>query len=248
MKEALKYGIAIDSNDKYITSLSNNLNGLNQKVFTISWSKDSEEEKFSFNISVNLDTGKVLGFHYSKNRTENTINNDNDSTKTELTWQDGKNRAIAFVKSKFPQFLGNISLMENEPTKSGKLGDDSYYYSFWRTVNGVLYPENNVNIVVDKNNGEVVGYGYRWEYIDFPDATMGIIDVKAAADIFINQIGLKLNSRTYGSDIKSNNNSNTINSDILVYEANSTNAAYIDAYTGKLKDINGEDVVLQSVH
>jgi hypothetical protein len=242
IKEALKYNIKMDLNDKYVTSLSNNYNGINYKVFTISWSKDLEKDNISYSFSIDLDTGKILGFHYNKKPLKNIVNNSNlDNNK--LTWQDGRNQAVAFVKNNFPQFLGNISLMENEPMISGKLGGSSYYYSFWRTVNGVLYPENNVNIIIDKNSREIVGYGYKWEYIDFPDATAGIISDKTASDVFINQIGLRLNSRSF---VSNNSISNTMNNDILVYEANSTNAEYIDAYTGKLKDINGDDVVLQA--
>lgn len=232
IKEALKYNISVDSNDDYKSTYTDNWFGLPQKAYNISFTKKSETSAFSFNATIDLLTGCVLEFHYGNDKLTTNISTGSAINTSSVSWQDGKNRAIAFVKSKFPQFLGSIVLMENEPNFAGKSGEFDYYYSFWRTVNGVLYPENNLNILVDNKSGNIEGYGYRWEFIDFPEIGKDIITEDTAANIFINQIGLKIN---YLSDAVGNG--------VFAYGPIANEAAYIDAYTGKIKDNKGNDVV-----
>lgn len=231
MKEALKYNIAINGN--CVSSYNDNWLGLNQKVYTFLWSNKTDGD-FKYKATVDILTGMVLEINYNNDKIKDSLNLNTPN----ISWQEGKDRAIDFVKSDFSEYVGSLVFMQSKPYLNAKTGDFYYYYSFWRIVNGALYPENNVNVIVDNRTGDIIGYGYRWENIDFPVIGSNIISDTMASDIFMNKIGLNLNT-FYSLGIQKQDDSNNNG---LVYSAGDSNAAYIDVYTGKLKDVKGLDI------
>lgn len=215
-REAVKYNQDIPNNLNYKLNINENWLGLKKRVYAISWVSKIEGANYSFKIIIDSLSGKVVEISYH----DNTPRVEDDS-KTQLSWLSGKDKAVEFLKGKFPEFVGSVVLMQSEPDTRDK-SKNFYYYSFWRSVKGILYPENNVNIIVDNQDGTIIGYGYRWEFIDFPEAGPDIISEAQASQIFINKIGIKLKNRQY----------------MVVPNG----AAYIDAYTGQLKDSKGNDI------
>lgn len=233
---ASKYNISLDGNLNYVPDFDDNWSGLSQGVYTFSWSSKGISKNFLFSVTVDMLTGKVLEIRYINDKT-------NSNTKAKLgnniSWEDGKTKAVDFLKKVFPEYLGSLVLMQSNPYSNDKTSGNDYYYSFWRSVNGILYPENNVNVKIDSSTGEVIEYGYRWENIDFPAVGASLLSEDAAAEIFMDKVGLKLVNRSYYGNQKQNE----LIYNGLDYEANISNAAYIDAYSGKLKDSKGQEVV-----
>lgn len=238
VNEAAKYNIMISSSEKYQVQYNANWYGLNQSVYTFTWGYDQDNSTDRLKITVNMKNGAVLEFYHN-------IKNDDNKLSSSLTWSEGKDKAIEFVKDKFPQFLGNIVFIKNEPSLSAKSSNDGYYYSFWRVINGAVYPENNISVMIDNKSGEIKAYGYRWEYIDFPEISSVVISQEEAANIFMDNIGLQLNTRGALKDQNSTQEDKN-SKDVIVYEVKPGNAAYIDAYNGKLKDSKGNDIIFNS--
>lgn len=231
VKKAAAYGMTIDNSYNYESHYNENWLSIGEKVYQITFTKKAVDSKQTINVVIDIDTGDILRYYYyNKDGGKNQPVN-----KSLIKWTEGKDKAVSFAKSKFPEYAGNTVIMQNDPTDTDN-NINEYYYSFWRTEDGIIYPENNIMIIINALTGEVTGYGYRWENFDFPNIEGNLIPQQEANRIFINEIGISLITPKLGTKKTQNENQNPY------YRANASEAAYIDCYTGKLKNSWGQEI------
>lgn len=215
IKEALRYGITVDDSYTYESHYNDNWMSLKESVYQINFTKKDNVSKKIINVVISINNGEILKFSY------NSSSKNQASSKPALNWSESKDKAIAFAKNNFPEYAVSTVLMQNVPVEAENVKD--YYFSFWRNIGGIIFPENNITVTIDAQSGEFVGYGYRWENITFPTETNNVIPQQTADKIFIDNIGIGL-----------------FNS---IYRANTSDAAYIDCYSGELKNSFGEAAI-----
>lgn len=219
---------ALKKTEEFLKKLNINADdsNLQSKAQSDSWYGISQKN-YSFNFKVDGDKGacNVKAVFNAENLSVEEINSSFIYKSTDgegnVSYSKAVQIAQKYVSEKFPDFVDNLIMVNTKSANSQK----GYNISFWRTVNGAAYPENNINITVDADTGNISSVCFRWEYISFPD-TAGTITSKAAADIMFSKIGLVLDQSGNGDG---------------VYELSKSNAAYIDAFNGKLKNSDGSD-------
>ena len=163
-----------------------------------------------------------------------------------VSWEEAYARALKAVARYMPDrirdiqtkqnFIDNIIYLNNQ-----KIVNRVYYFSFPRTVDGIAYGDNSINVEVDAKNGEVKALRGRWtEDLKFPDSK-GIIEKEAAFKTYFENYQPELFYTAYE---KSENDPSAF--DVrLAYRLKSVNpystANYIDAHSGKPLNYLGQE-------
>lgn len=154
-----------------------------QTVFNLTW-EDTKTRGGSINLTINS-SGRITNYNYYKPYYERDnkrlpVVNKNDALKI----------ANNFLKKINPEFVNNIKYLENNLPLN--INDRNYQFIYYRTENGVTFPENNMTVNVDSMTGDVQNYYCNWnENYVFPDLS-GSIDIEKAKQAFAEKLGLKL--------------------------------------------------------
>jgi len=152
-------------------------------VFYLNWS-DSKGKLGNIDVSLTLD-GTVLSYGKWK-----PYFGDDKPKLPKVSKEEGLKLAKDFIKKVSPKFANNIQYVDNNETLNPN--SDSYYYYFVRTVNGIPYSENSIDISVDNTTGEVKNYYTNWDMnVAFPNAK-DMISKEKAKELYKDKIGLKL--------------------------------------------------------
>lgn len=111
------------------------------------------------------------------------------------------------------------------------------YVNYRRYINDILYKGNWININVDMATGEVVGFNYEYEELDFPSPE-GIISEETACEKLFESTDYSLAYIPTCSDASKKQYDKTI----LVYRLEDYYNE-IDAFTGELKNQYNEDLI-----
>lgn len=228
LDEIGKYNISLKDYSSKISDFDKNLDGKGTRAFILQWNNNNDDKSF-IKAVVNADTGKIQEL--------NCVNQSLSWQKPEnADWENSLKNAEEFVKQNLSDKKNELIFIGSKP-KEGKSGSGMYNFTFIRVAdssNQALFPENYVSVSVDKTSGNVTGFSYKWEDIQFPVFDK-VIDQEKASEIYLNSTGLQLNLKNLSNNVDDSNTGK------LVYEAIPENVAYIDAVTGKIKDYNGND-------
>ena len=152
-------------------------------VFYLNWS-DSKKKLGNIDVSITVD-GIVLSYGKWK-----PYYGDYKPKLPKVSKEEGFKIAKDFIKKVNPEFANNIKYIENNEILNPN--SDSYNYYFVRTVNGIPFTNNNIDISVDNTTGEVKNYYSNWDLnIVFPDEK-DIISLEKAKELYKEKIGLNL--------------------------------------------------------
>lgn len=194
-----------------------------KNIFYLYWrSKGSDGAYISARID---DKGTVLSYETYKST-------DYIQTKKlpKVSRQDAKAKADAFIKKVNPSIFKQIRYVESY---QNNILDTTYYFTYYRIVNGLPFYNDRVNVTVNKETGNIQSYYTSWtEGLEFPQPGTKI-SLKQAEDAYKAKLGLRLQYRY--SNIDDNVNI------FLVYTPRFSNDTYaIEAFTGdKIKVGNG---------
>lgn len=208
-------------------------------------------EAFKFDHSINSESGKTIYYlsWRSKGSDGASISARIDDKGTVLSYDtykssdyiltqklpkvsrlEAKSKADAFIKKVNASIVNQIKYEENY---QNNILDMTYYFSYYRIVNGIPFYNDRVSVTINKNSGDVQSYYTSWtEGLVFP--VLGKeISMKQAEEAYKTKLGLRLQYMYSYNDDKMNI--------FLVYTPRFNNETYaVDAFTGeKTKVGNG---------
>jgi len=215
--KAVKSKIDIPDSYKFTSSYSME-NGI--KVWRLNWDSGDELEG-SISVRVN-EKGTILSYNQYKPYNYQT------GKFPKVSRQQAKENAESFINRVNPGLLESLMYIENY---NPSILEYAYYLEYVRLVNGIPYYDNNVNVRVDSDTGEVIRYYYNWsDDLDFPDPK-GKIELTDAQKAYMENMGLKL---VYMSALD-NEKLNIFAAYVPKYD----NYSYaIDAFTGERFKLN----------
>lgn len=161
---------------------------------------------------------------------------DNNKPKT-IQQAEAQKLAEVFIKKIVPQRWSEIILDDQfAQAKPLEINQPSWSFNYLRLVNGILCPDNGINVTVDANTNQVSSYSLNWTRSDFPAASR-IMSKAQANDVFLKAAPLKLSYM----NVPDANGSSLIK---LVYIPEIKNGFFmLDATSGKGLDVNGNPLV-----
>lgn len=167
-------------------------------------------EDFSFNYSVGTNNNKTVWYlsWNSKDYAKGSINAGIDEAGTIMSYdkyipyeyprqkklpkisrEEAKTMAWEFIEKIAPDMTKQLKYREEE---GNTLVEYGYYLNYTRIVNEVPCYNNNINIRIDSDTGEVMGYYRNWsDDIEFPEMS-GIISLDEAEKAYEEKLGLRL--------------------------------------------------------
>jgi|GEM_PF-3132822 len=191
-----------------------------QATWSFNWA-NTERDKYGYlNVGINARTGEVISISSDYGPYQ--------SVKAEITQEQARDIAVRFLKEVAPSRLNSLTLNTNDPSYSLRPMEEKrtgYYFRFSRLVEGLVFPENGVDISVS-GEGKVTSYYANWEQLKFPSSE-GIISAEKAVDTFLTNSGFEVGyiRLREGWDWKVR----------LAYRVNNSDF-FVDARTGKIRN------------
>lgn len=169
--------------DNYDTFESSVSSSENRVYFYLNWS-DSKGKLDNISISTDSE-GNVISFSkYSPNYTEGESKLPNYSQSEALEIAKGFIKKINSTNAENIKYVDN-----NQPIR---LFDVDYSFNFIRVMNNIPYPDNSINVNVNKYTGEVNNYYSNWDMLAvFPNPS-GVISLETGKTAYKEKIGLEL--------------------------------------------------------
>lgn len=165
------------------TEFNYNVNTENGKnVWHLSWnSKDGLEGSMSVNVD---EEGTVRSYYFYK-----PYDYSRARKLPKISRQEAKVTAEDFIKKINPGLLTQIKLADYY---KNTLMERTYNFHYVRLVNGIPFYNNNVEVQVNNETGDVQRYYYNWsDDLVFP-APDDIITLEEAQKAYMDKLGLKL--------------------------------------------------------
>ena len=194
-KEYLNY-VVDESKLQTSINLSSYYSYPGRYTWIIYWNSTDQKKGVYLQSVIDANTGKVLTLR----------KNEYDNTKTQpsipaITYENAKKSAESFFNKIFPDKVKETKLSANV--------ENSYYYkgyiplnysfNYQRTVNGIGFEGNYVNIEVDGITGKVMGFELNWlDDLKLPSAGTTISKAKVE-ELFKKNLSLEMNYITYRS-------------------------------------------------
>ncbi len=176
----VKTKFSIPDDYKFTSSISTSGT---QKIYYLSWSSNDELKMSSINASVD-DKGMIL--NYNKYTPD-----DYKQTKKlpSLSREEAKAKAEAYIENIVPGLLKEI---KHEDNYQDSIMDSSYYFNYYRVVNGVPYYDNRVSVTINRETGDLQGYSRNWSAeLEFP-SSKGAVSLEKAEAAYVKNLGLRL--------------------------------------------------------
>ena len=188
----------------------------NLKFWMLNWSSKDNNGR---NIEVSIDsTGDVQSYYNYK-----YTDYENIKKLPSISRAEAQNKAEEIIKKLNPDIFDNIKILERNQNTS--ITDNVYSFNYIRTYNGVVFPNNGLNVSINKQSGELEHYNKNWSKdLVFPSSEKAL-SLKEAQEAYIKNLGLGLTYK-FSTEDKS----------IKVYGAYSpiyNSNYYIDALTGE---------------
>ena len=140
--------------DAEVTGYSVSQNRLGEFIASLNFSKNTKDDYYYANVSINAKTREVISFNTSKK---------NQDTK-EFDAQKAKANADDFLNKYYAE-----KLSQTEPMFT--IGDgDRYSFTYDRYVNGVRVNNDKLSISVNSYTGEINRFNCSWTETEFPPA------------------------------------------------------------------------------
>lgn len=153
------------------------------KIYYLSWRSNDTLNMSSINASVD-DKGLILG--YSK-----YTPNDYKQTKKlpSMSREEAKAKAEKYIEHIAP---GLTKLIKYEDNFQDSIMDSSYYFSYYRVVDGVPYYNDRASVTINRETGDLQGYSRNWSPdLEFPSAK-GSLSLDEAEAAYVKNLGLRL--------------------------------------------------------
>lgn len=187
----------------------------------LSWSSKKTNGE-NINVAINSETGEIQSYNFWQPYIGQTT-----ARIPKYSKDAAFEAAVNFLNKIIPLKYKDTVLKDNSDMQAYMpVFTDAYNFSFIRQVNGLDFPNNSINISIDKNTLSVKSYGLNWDNGPFPDPSKAI-DQENAKKIFENKLGLELSYR-----LITDYNAKT-ETPILVYSLKGGNNS-IDALTGEV--------------
>lgn len=193
-------------------------------VWDMNWSANDAFKSININVSVNANTGEVVGmrrYEYSKFEQQPSI--------PSITQDKAKEVAEFFLKKVNAEKFKSTKLAEDNMNIYGGYPSVNYSFNYQRQVNGVLLDGDFIRVEVDGVSGKVLGYESKWsENLQLPSAD-AVMEKEKAEDIFREQTKMNLMYINYRSKYDYEFQSNAVK---LVYNMENSAVNGIDAKNG----------------
>lgn len=212
--KAVKSKFEIPAN---LTEFNYNVNTEGKKqIWNLSW---GSKNGMDGNINVRVDDKGTI-YNYNSYRQSDYLN---IKKFPKLSKLDAKAKAEAFFNKIDPKLLDQLKYVENNFMS---MNDVAYNFNYTRTVNGIPFYNNSINIDINRQTGEVQNYYSNWtDDLVFPAADK-VIKIDSAQNIYKQKQGLML---AYNSNYDYRNQSQKV---FAAYVPKYTNS-FIDAITGE---------------
>lgn len=128
--------------------------------WSFTWTKksaDQTEEQAYTNISIHANTGELTSYsHYDQKAGQVAY-------AQRISYEEALQKAEAFLKAHGGDKANSTRLsLRTPPPKTPLNADTPYYFSFARVVDGILFPDNGIDISVNAA-GTVTSYNMNWD-------------------------------------------------------------------------------------
>jgi hypothetical protein len=248
IEDLLKIKFDQNNNNSMSIAAVSGVSGQNN-IWNYGWNKFNGNSSINFNMGINGDTGYISNINVGNYDNSSRIYADSQQVvKEKYNWQKSKEKAMEIIKKLLPEQYG---FYVDENITQPELNADSlkylkeYNFNFTRIVNGIRFRDNNMNISIDRETGEVKNFYFNWTDIEFPAIT-SVISKEVAPKTYFTGSTANL---SYILQTTYNKTGIPIIGDApkLVYTF--TNSQYptnygliLDAVTGKFVDYSGNEV------
>ncbi|CFX44387.1 S-layer homology domain [Syntrophomonas zehnderi OL-4] len=169
-------------------SLEKDWRNPNNRYWQFGWGKDSPEPGQSAYVWAQLDavSGELTGFNLNLPPQKPVSSSDLIDQKT------AQSLAESFIKKIAPQRWSEIKLDNLDSLlRPMDLNPPTWSFNYVRLVNGILVPNNGIEISIDAGSKQVTTYRLKWSKENFPSA-QGVLDSQRANDLFFQSAPLTL--------------------------------------------------------
>ncbi len=151
----------------------------------------TKDSTINGDIIIDAENGKVIVFTKEEYNT-------NQEEENNITWEEGYDKAIQIIKKYYPDKIMHLDTKIEYDTFNER--GSSYQYYFKRVENGLEYAEDDVLIILNKNDADIKLLECDWdENPVLPDKNKAMAKEKAK-DIFFKNCDVKLHYETMGKD------------------------------------------------
>jgi len=210
------------------------------RIWNLNWSSSrSSNSKQSSHLygRVNALTGELVGFNLNLPSS--------DSKSATMTQEAAQTLADSFLKKLSEQRFSQLKLDQarsdqyNQRYISSGVNQSSWHFNYLRTVNGISFPANGANIIVDRASQKITSYNLNWIDKEFPSA-QGVLGIDRANDLYLQAAPL-----TLSYSILYNGGGGLSEMHLIYQPQNQSGQAYfsmIDAHSGEKLDEQGKPV------
>ncbi|MGE5613307.1 MAG: YcdB/YcdC domain-containing protein [Bacillota bacterium] len=211
--------------DEYKFSSSISTSG-NKQVYRLSWNSRDPVDATQIYVSID-ENGMIIEYgKYSLDdyRTEKKL--------TKLSRQEARDKAEAYIELIAPGLLKE--LREEDNYYQGNIMDSSYYFNYYRVVDGIPFYNDRVYLNINRDTGALRNYSRQWSDIKSFPPPDAVLSIKEAEQAYAANLGMRLVYKY----TKKDNALNAYLAYVPVYE----NSRYgVDAFTGERRKISGDN-------
>lgn len=203
-------------------------------VWMISWYSYNQTKDVNINVSINANSGKIVSIYNYTNDMSNNL-----PAVATISEDKAKEACESFLSKINPQEFSECKLLDSSNSNNSmSINLSGYNFNYSRTVNGIPFLKNNINVSVDGVTGNIRSYNITWTDGEVPALSKDdIISQDKANQLLKDNLQLKtkyiLTRDQYGIINDSTQNLK------LVYALDSSAGINIDAKEGKiLSDID----------
>lgn len=175
-----KTKFTIPADYKFTSSI--NMEGT-RKVFYLNWNSSDTVNQKSINVNID-DKGMILNY-YTYSPDDYVIGKKLPA----LSRQDAKEKADEQIKAIDPALSSQLQYEENAQTN---LMDSSYYFNYYRVVNGIPFYNDRVYVTVNRDTGKLLNFSRNWTDVASFPALADIKTLDQAQEAYKTKLGLKL--------------------------------------------------------
>lgn len=159
------------------------------RCWRLSWSNDSPEPEKNSHVWAQVDavTGELTSFNLNLPPQKKVSNTDIvDQKAAQLL-------AESFIRTIQPKRWSEVKLDEqNSLLRPLDINPPTWSFSYVRLVNGIICPDNGIEVAIDTASKQVTSYRLNWSKDQFPSAR-GAMDSQQANQLFLQAAPLTLN-------------------------------------------------------
>jgi len=207
------------------------------RVWNLNWSSSQSLNSKQFSNlygRVNARTGELIGFNLDLPSS--------DSTAATMTQEAARALADSFLKKVQERHYSQLKFDQASSDRNNRrfissgTNQPSWYFNYLRTVNGISFPGNGANIVVDRASQKISSYSLNWIDKEFPSA-QGVLGMDQANDLYLQAAPLTLGYSTL------HRGGSALSEMHLIYQPQTqpdqANFSMIDAHSGDKLDGQG---------